>query len=132
MVMLEAVGEAVKVGRDWVGDWVWNRGGTEDCAYTAAVVASELVTNAVQHAGGAGRGIAVRAYVSEAGPVLEVIDQSSEAPEPRPFSLTAQSGRGLAMLAMLVEAWGWHPRVSGGKSVWAVLRVEPDLEGVTA
>ncbi|MBW8484374.1 ATP-binding protein [Actinomadura parmotrematis] len=126
MIMLGPAGESAKTGRDWVSDWVWNRGGAEDAAYTASVVASELITNAITHAHVPGEGIAVRLYTSRRGPVLEVLDASDKAPEPRPgFSLSAKSGRGLMMLAFLVEAWGWHPRIAGGKTVWALLKTEP-------
>ena len=35
----------------------------------------------------------------------------------------AESGRGLQVVSVLSDAWGWNPRAGGGKLVWALFRL---------
>lgn len=91
----------------------------DDLLDDAVVVASELVTNAVMHAG-TGSSLEVRV---EPGTVeVRVSDGDPRKPVRRTLvgGLPAQ-GRGLALLAALAERWGVDER-EGGKTVWAVLR----------
>ncbi|MBW8484340.1 ATP-binding protein [Actinomadura parmotrematis] len=123
----DVVGGAVGAGVDQVragvvGRWFEAKGFDDDSAYVAETVVSELVTNAYKHAAGAGEGIVVRLFSSEGGPVVEVWDRSEQPPVVQPLRLHGTSGRGLAMVEMLAEAWGYNPLASGGKAVFAVLR----------
>ena len=85
----------------------------------AALVVSELATNAVVHARGL---LYVRIWYAHGCLRLEVADRSEVAPKPGPGpgSGAAMSGRGLMIVAALTKAWGWAPR-DGGKVVWAEL-----------
>jgi anti-sigma regulatory factor (Ser/Thr protein kinase) len=93
----------------------------DSVAQNAALAASELVTNAVLHAGTVLR-VTVRRLGR--GMRLEVHDGSSRLPvvgADRPEDLLAtrsMTGRGLALLAGIVDRWGADP-VSGGKVMWA-------------
>jgi hypothetical protein len=85
---------------------------------------SELVTNAVQHAGTAVRmdltlfDSVLAIAVHDAGPGRPVIGT--------PAGRTI-GGRGLAIVAKLSETWGVEDdRGAPGKTVWCRIRVEPD------
>ncbi|TNC27057.1 ATP-binding protein [Amycolatopsis alkalitolerans] len=86
----------------------------------AQLVATELVTNAYDHAGGA---LGIRlAYEPGRGRLLvEVDDASDEPPERRESGVTDLRGRGLMLVGRLAEVWGSRARPGGGKTVWAVL-----------
>lgn len=84
----------------------------------ASLVVSELVTNAVLHARSA---ITVALCAEHDGSLrLEVSDLSARAPQRRGYGPGATTGRGLGIVAELVDDWGVRP-TSSGKSVWAVL-----------
>ncbi|MBW8485335.1 ATP-binding protein [Actinomadura parmotrematis] len=127
-LVLASAPEAARAGREFVADWLYDKGYDDVSVEVGRAVASELVTNAYRHAAGAGERITVRVYVSAAGPVLEVWDPSPELPEERPLDLVSTSGRGLAMVGLITGGWGVNPLASGGKSVHALLRAELDPE----
>ncbi|MFH8582963.1 ATP-binding protein [Streptomyces celluloflavus] len=95
----------------------WGLGAIED---TALLVLSELLTNAVRHAHASpGREIETR-YLREAnGLRIEVHDASDELPVLGPSAETG--GWGLLLVDQMATRWGVTERVSGGKSVWAVV-----------
>jgi anti-sigma regulatory factor (Ser/Thr protein kinase) len=97
----------------------WSVG--ENVAQDAALVVSELVTNAVLHTGTV---LSVRVRRLEPGVRLEVKDGSTQPPvvvTDRPADLLAthfMTGRGLALLAATADRWGSDP-LPDGKTVWA-------------
>jgi hypothetical protein len=80
----------------------------------AALLTSEVVTNAVLHAR-TDIGIGVR--VDGAVVHVEVCDQSTVTPRARPFGVQASTGRGLVLVDRLATRWGVEERVAG-KVVW--------------
>jgi anti-sigma regulatory factor (Ser/Thr protein kinase) len=84
----------------------------------ARIVTSELVTNAVEHAGSD-----VTVAVSEAPDHVRIdvtdADFNHEL-HPRSPGIESESGRGLLMVDELSTDWGVEPHRSG-KTVWAVL-----------
>lgn len=89
----------------------------DDLVETAELLVSELVTNALVHAGTA---IDVAASLDETGLRVEVADGSPHFPVRRRYAPTAGTGRGMMMLEAMVDAWGVARR-SGGKAVWFLI-----------
>lgn len=88
-------------------------------ATTAALVVSELTTNAVLHAR---TPFQVRLTVDDVAIRIEVHDDSERPPVRRYFSDESASGRGLRLVEELSTAWGVVADHDGpGKTVWAEL-----------
>ena len=81
-----------------------------DLAERAALVVTELATNAVLHAGATPY---VRIWYGGPGLRVEVSDGSEVVPKPRPGS--TMGGRGLQIVSAMTKCWGSSPR-PGGKS----------------
>ncbi|MGV9884251.1 ATP-binding protein [Streptomyces sp. NPDC003006] len=85
----------------------------------AALVLSELMTNALLHGSLRERLIRVRVGLSVGALRVEVTDPRGERlPSPRPAVGEDQFGRGLLLVGALADRWGWEPRVVG-KVVYA-------------
>ncbi len=89
----------------------------------AAIITSELVTNAVQHARcdvtETVRITLARASGSEAV-IIAVSDSSPHGPVMRDAPADSERGWGLRIVESLSVHWGWHPE-PGGKAVFAIL-----------
>jgi anti-sigma regulatory factor (Ser/Thr protein kinase) len=91
----------------------------DELYHDAAMVVTELVANAVDHAGTPST---VTVDLDDGGLRLAVRDASPDtAPRPRPVDPLAPRGRGLQMVDALAASWGVS-RHADGKTVWAVLR----------
>lgn len=96
-----------------------------DLVETAELVLSELLTNAVRHAGTpSDRQVETRyGRLPEGGVRIEVHDAGDDCPHLRDVALTDTSGRGLHLVAALTQGeWGTEPRNGPGKRVWAHVR----------
>ncbi|MFF7139630.1 SpoIIE family protein phosphatase [Streptomyces nodosus] len=106
---------------------------TERLADDALVVVSELVTNAVVHAG-TDVEVACRLQDAEGGPAGLVVEVTDHHPSravrgdsaERPYDIP-EYGRGLRLVATLATAWGITYR-SGAKTVWAMLPLDGGLD----
>ncbi|MER8068928.1 ATP-binding protein [Streptomyces sp. NPDC094034] len=94
-----------------------------DPGETAALLLSELVTNALRHGSPPGREIAVTLERADGLLRLEVEDAGDYLPRPRTPDLEDECGRGLALVAALADDWGVAPRRGPGKRVWVTLKV---------
>ncbi|WP_329242974.1 ATP-binding SpoIIE family protein phosphatase [Streptomyces canus] len=109
---------------------------TDRQADDAVVVVSELVTNAVIHAG-TDVELDCRLEAQTGALVVEVLDHHpSRAPrdgDPEPSYGTPEYGRGLRLVAALAETWGITYR-TGAKTVWAQLPAggKEALDGIQA
>ncbi|MFP3906571.1 MAG: ATP-binding protein [Acidimicrobiales bacterium] len=83
----------------------------------AQLVVSELVNNAILHAGSSCR---VSLALSDQRLTIEVTDDDPSPPEPQPFDPHREGGRGLLIVSTLATRWGIEP-VGTGKTVWAEL-----------
>jgi anti-sigma regulatory factor (Ser/Thr protein kinase) len=92
-----------------------------DCVETAQLCLSELVTNAVLHAGSP---LQVTVMTGPDTVRLEVHDTSTVIPQRIPHTPGSTTGRGLGLVEVLSRAWGVDPAPRGGKVVWCVLPVE--------
>nr|WP_107096954.1 SpoIIE family protein phosphatase [Streptomyces sp. NBRC 110028] len=90
--------------------------GMEEVAFTAELVLSELITNAIRHATGPIRLQLIR----DRGLICEVSDTSSTSPHLRYAATTDEGGRGLFLVAQFAERWGTR-YTAGGKVIWAEL-----------
>jgi len=101
----------------------------------AELLVSEVVTNALLHAGGAVR---LSVAVGEGSLEVGVSDRSPEIPRrpagpggtaPSAPRLAAtwqeEGGRGLRLVDLVADEWGVAP-LAEGKQVWFRLRVDPD------
>jgi len=95
----------------------WGAGAIAD---DMAVVASELASNALKHAGSEAT---VRLRLAEGQALLEVDDGSVQRPVARRVGAEVEEGRGLFLVQALATEWGWRYREGGGKTVWASLPV---------
>lgn len=85
----------------------------EDSVDAAQVAVSEIVTNALVHAGTPMR---LRVILGE-GLRVELEDGSPHLPHQRDYSSIAATGRGLHMVSQMVDKWGAYPE-GDGKVVW--------------
>ncbi len=114
-----AVRTARAVVRDRLRAW-----GLDSVGDIAALLVSELVTNALRHATGP---IGVRLVRSDGSPgtlLVEVSDPLPDPPRERTADLDDEGGRGLRLVACSARDWGTRPGESG-KTVWFELTV-PD------
>lgn len=114
-----AAPESVAMARDFVAAHLLNNrlpGLVDD----ARLVASELATNAVRHAGTT---FTVSVDGRDGGITLRVRDGSRSLPSVSLGSsgILSTNGRGLMLVAALSVAWGVSLEAEGGKSVWARL-----------
>lgn len=93
----------------------WHRDGAID---RLALIASELVTNAVRHAR---TEITVEISADEDLLRLEVFDRSAGRPVFRDSSPDTPGGLGLPIVEALASSWGARAR-EDGKGVWAEVR----------
>ena len=112
---LDAEPDAVPRARRWVADAVRNSPHAH-LVPDAELVVSELVTNALLHAGPP---VAVRVDLGETVRI-EVSDGSRTAPVRGRARADAMTGRGLSLVSALARDWGVEPRPSG-KAVWCEL-----------
>ncbi|MFF0525079.1 SpoIIE family protein phosphatase [Actinomadura nitritigenes] len=106
-----AVRRARGLVRDRLSGW-----GLDELADSTVLMVSELVTNAIRHAGGR---VGLR-LVREGGLVCEVFDSADGRPRVRPQDDEGdmpESGRGLHVVGRLAQRWGVR-RTADGKSVW--------------
>ncbi|WP_330174697.1 ATP-binding protein [Streptomyces sp. NBC_01498] len=93
---------------------------------TAALLLSELVTNALRHGSPPGREIVVSVRRADGLLRLEVEDAGDTVPSPRTPELVDECGRGLALVVALADDWGVEPRRGPGKLVWVTLKAPDD------
>jgi serine phosphatase RsbU (regulator of sigma subunit)/anti-sigma regulatory factor (Ser/Thr protein kinase) len=109
---------AVAGARDQVSrrlaDW-----GLQEVAFTAELVVSELVTNAIRYGAPP---IQLR-LIRDTVLICEVSDGSGTAPLMRRARTFDEGGRGLLLVAQFAERWGTRHR-AGGKSIWAEISIQ--------
>lgn len=96
-----------------------------DCAVEdAQLVVSELATNALRHTGTPFCvTVDIRPAAGETWIRVGVEDDDPTPPVVRPAAPDAVSGRGLQIVDRCADRWGYHGLATGGKVVFAELRV---------
>ncbi|QKW38450.1 ATP-binding protein [Actinomadura sp. NAK00032] len=119
---LLAVPSTVVLARELVRYALTNWGFSREVINDSTLVMSEIVTNAVTAA--RGREIRLRCALEDGTPLLECWDPSPDLPNPAPPSLTAENGRGLAIVSAYAKETGTRPSATcEGKIVWAQMPV---------
>jgi anti-sigma regulatory factor (Ser/Thr protein kinase) len=121
------VGLAARAAREFAGQ-ILRGWGLLVLADDAAVIVSELVTNALMHGGSAVNGAAredveLILWRRPGQVVCAVTDPGTGAPalvQPDPFG---EAGRGLHVVQALSASWGWARLDDSRKAVWAAMRV---------
>lgn len=104
-----------RAARQFVGALLGDPDG--DAAQVALVLTSELVTNAVVHAG---TPLDVRVSLDDDHMLVAVADGDPHLPGPMAFAADAVGGRGLRLVEQLATAWGTEVQPHG-KVVWFAL-----------
>jgi PAS domain S-box-containing protein len=91
--------------------------GLTEAAFTAELVVSELVTNAIRYGA---HPIRLRLIHDATTLICEVSDTSHTAPHLRRAKVFDEGGRGLLLVAQLTQRWGSR-HTTEGKTIWAEL-----------
>ncbi|MEU8779730.1 SpoIIE family protein phosphatase [Streptomyces sp. NPDC048606] len=124
----EAVSRVRRLAAGQLAAW-----GLEEVSFTAELVLSELITNAIRYGSAPVR---VR-LLRDRNLICEVSDGSSTSPHLRYAATTDEGGRGLFLVAQYAERWGTR-YTERGKVIWAELSPsggepvlpEPDLDAL--
>ena len=115
---LEPAVESTPIARHWVRAHLRNI--PPDVAECAALLTSELVTNAILHAD---TPLSVTLHTLADRIRVDVADGSVVVPSIKDYGTEAATGRGLTLFDTLASAWGVQ-LVPGGKIVWFELPVD--------
>jgi anti-sigma regulatory factor (Ser/Thr protein kinase) len=120
----DSVKTARDVTRNTLAHWGFAHLGDD-----AALVVSELVTNAVRYAlcphdDGGDPPITLMLLRVFPHVVLAVADPSDKAPVPKEPDFISENGRGLYIVETYSRHWGWDRLDTGGKAVWALFSPE--------
>jgi Anti-sigma regulatory factor (Ser/Thr protein kinase) len=119
--------DSVKTARDvtraTLAEW-----GLSRLSDDAALVVSELVTNAVRHLPHTRhygeRPITLMLMRMTPHVLLAVSDPSDGVPTPKQPDFISEHGRGLYIVEAYSDRWGWNPLANGGKAVWALFKCD--------
>jgi anti-sigma regulatory factor (Ser/Thr protein kinase) len=114
-----SAGEARRFVRSALADW-----GASNQRETAALLVTEVVTNAILHTRS---GPDLMARLAGRRLRVEVRDDDPSPPHRRPYKPLATTGRGLILVDELASAWGSEPAGSG-KIVWFELESGVPME----
>lgn len=106
---LDRLGEVRRFVCEAIGRW-----GAEP-PEDAGLLTSEVVSNAMIHANGE---VAVRVRRDGDQALVEVHDQSSQVPQPRPSDPGRAGGMGMQLVEVLASGWGVTEIKDDGKVVW--------------
>lgn len=112
--MLPAALSSVALAREFVAGTL-AEGDASDLNEDAVLLTSEVVTNALLHAGG---GCVVTVDVDEGTVRIEVHDEDHQSPMARRPRSDEEGGRGLELVDAIAWRWGSDPVEGDGKAVW--------------
>jgi GAF domain-containing protein/anti-sigma regulatory factor (Ser/Thr protein kinase) len=115
---LEPVVQSTPMARHWITDHL--RDVPAEATECAALLTSELVTNAVLHAG---TPLGVTLHLLADRIRVDVADGNPALPSVKDYGAEAATGRGLTLFNTLASDWGVQPAV-GGKIVWFEVPVD--------
>ena len=118
----------VGVGRRFLKEQC-QKWGCEKSLPDLQLVLSELVTNALVHAGTT---CEVRARYTDGVLRIEVRDRGRGTPDLRAPAPDSEGGRGLMIISSMAEAWGIETEDDNSKVVWAEMVVAATADGSPA
>jgi stage II sporulation SpoE-like protein/histidine kinase-like protein len=118
-LQLPPLASSALASRQWVADRL--AGLSSELVDTATLLTSELVTNAVLHAG---TDVIVSIHRGDERIRVDVADGSPVEPVHKDYPTDAATGRGLILFDHLASAWGTRPIIPIGKIVWFELPVD--------
>jgi DNA-binding NarL/FixJ family response regulator len=107
--------QSARAARRFISQALTAADGDDDLLDSVTLLVSELVTNAVRHAGSE---VEVLVRLTATAARVEVTDASAQTVAPRDAAADEDSGRGLALVESLARRWGVRPTPGGGKTVW--------------
>lgn len=119
-VILAPVAASVRQARRFISDFCSAADLPDELCHTAALLVSELVTNAILHGRSSAKLEAhrppglLRVAVRDDNPALPAVGETPV--------FGNESGRGLMIVSMLAPRWGVEP-IDGGKAIWFELDV---------
>jgi hypothetical protein len=116
--------QARRLTRNTLREW-----GLCSLAEDAETIVGEFVANAVTHAATlsavnrkeAADNLGLRLLRRTGEVICAVLDPSDAAPVLKAPAGIEEAGRGLQMVDVLSDVWGWSPMAGRGKAVWAIL-----------
>jgi len=128
-LQLDPVPASARIARRAVAEVVTEMG-RSDLADTAALLVTEIVTNAIVHAR---TPIHVTITATPHGVRVAVMDSSPHLPVRRSYGAAATTGRGVAVVELLAERFGTDEVSGSGKTVWFELgTTSPPASPVTS
>jgi len=139
-ITLPPVPESAKTAREFTAATLHNWH-LDPLISDAVLIASELVTNAINHGSPPGQpgAQAGMGALAEPGAAVEltwsyqvsrlicvITDRAGEPRVAAPADPEAESGHGLQIVGALAAAWGWTMLGTGEKAVWAALHLPRD------
>lgn len=110
-----------RAARRFISDFCKAAQLSEDICQVAALLTSELVTNAVRYGGSRA---SLEAHLPEGSLRVTVVDDDPALPEVGDApDLTGESGRGILLVSTLAARWGVERLPTGGKAVWFELDI---------
>jgi GAF domain-containing protein len=118
VLRLEPIVDSTPTARHWIMEQLHDV--PLDVVECAALLTSELVTNAVLHAA---TPLSVTLHMLDDRIRIDVADSSPTFPSMKDYGADAATGRGLTLFNTLASDWGVQP-MDGGKIVWFELPVD--------
>lgn len=116
--------ESVAAARRFATDTL--HGVTAERLEAIELMVSELATNCVRHTDG---GFELRITQRWGEIRVEATDRGAGEPSVRSPAPTDPTGRGLQIIDMLSDAWGYHHHPEAGKTVWFTLSAPATAPG---
>lgn len=116
--------QSPRAARRFISDFCSAAKLSQEVCEVAAVLTSELVTNAVRYGGSQAilearmPGGVLRVSVADDNPALPMVGPAPD--------VTAESGRGVLLVSTLSARWGIEQLPSGGKAVWFELDADDE------
>jgi anti-sigma regulatory factor (Ser/Thr protein kinase) len=120
---------SVREARACVRDLLDSEGASADEREVAALLVSELVSNAVVHPETTTEPIGLTVRSGTTGIYIEVQDHDPSPPMLREEGALGEHGAGLRIVSGLSLRWGWEPAAGEGKHVWCELGAPRGVTG---